>query len=709
MKRWCVLAWMAAWLVPAMLSWAQPGDAEKPLTVLAQAGFGDLLPADRWAPVRVIVSPREEAIEGIARVRFIGPGGLDLASIAPLTTTPGRETVLPMTVWVPARFDAMQVDFLDGRGRRLAGSRYDQSGLSTSIYIDVPTTNPIVLVTGVPSLTRAFGRMAYERAARDDDERDRLDMAALARIVTAAPLSPGQPPWLPGTAAAYEGLSVVVLDGSIATSLGPDALGAMREWLLGGGRIMLVNADGNALRAVFGEHTPDGLSFLPPRSVPLPEALGASGDVVARELARPVIGGGWRPLEAAPGLGAQGPIGLGWAMVLGLDPGELDGANPSGEVETLWQATLGVLIREDLETARIMLGSRRYDQQPTSVMAGSSVYAWLSRSPSVGIGAFIAIFAMMLALAVLLGPIDRFVLRRTGLLHRWWLMALGWIALASVGAWLLPGMVRSGPTNVTSVRVVDALETPDGTEHAWQASYTGVFMNRSATIELHDAEVDAWVSPWTSPAMYYGPSMTSGSVSWTASGSVMRPSPTVARLWTLRHFREVGPTTPPIAARFEVDGGRMVLRVSGPAAGRVQQLSVHTGGKWLNMLPGGRRQDTGDGFTIAASVQDISSVPATPFNVNQSDNRMQEFQWWDGSNPPTPWLLTHLPGPSSRTEALERLGAHEDWAVVYASWSDEHRSLAGNVGEDFTTLWSCRLAVPIRTMGEASPAAGGGR
>lgn len=94
---------------------AQPGTGELPLTVLADAGFGGHLPADRWTSVRVIVSPRQDSIEGIVRVRFTGPGGMDLRSIAPLTTTPGRETVLPMTVWIPSRFDTMQVEFLDLR------------------------------------------------------------------------------------------------------------------------------------------------------------------------------------------------------------------------------------------------------------------------------------------------------------------------------------------------------------------------------------------------------------------------------------------------------------------------------------------------------------------------------------------------------------------------------------------------------------------
>lgn len=683
---------------------AQPGTGELPLTVLADAGFGGHLPADRWTSVRVIVSPRQDSIEGIVRVRFTGPGGMDLRSIAPLTTTPGRETVLPMTVWIPSRFDTMQVEFLDLRGRRLAGTRYDQSGSSTSIHIQAPSINPIVLSVGIPGLVRAFGSDAYLRTPQDDGEREQLDLAAMARIVSVAPMAPGQAPWLPTTVAAYDGVSAVVLDGSVALNLGPEVISVLQSWLVGGGRVMLVNADGNALRAVLGEHLPAGLGFLAPRPMPLPAALGGTGEVRARALSSDVMGNGWKPLPQAPDMAAHGPVGLGWAIVMGLDAADFAGQASDGVFQTMWQGTLGEFIRHDLEAARSHLGTGRYDTQSFRSLANASVYSWISRSPTVGAGAFIAIFAMMMMLGILLGPIDRAVLRRLGLMHRWWLVALGWIALASLGAWLLPGTVRSGPSSVTTVRVIDGWTVPGGGVSAWQASYTGVFMNQSASIVLDDAEASAWVSPMSSPWDFYGSSAPSGQMTWNATRDMMRPLPTVARLWTMRHFQEHGPTAPPMAFRFAVDGGRMQLHLSGPAASRLEHVSVHTGGKWLNMLPGGRLQSTRDGFLLVASWQDFSDAPSSLFEGSTGVDSHLQFAWYDGSTKPTPAMMTQLAAPRTRTMALEALGTHEDWAVVYATWSDDHRSLAGNVGEEFRTLWACRLAVPIETIGVARPA-----
>lgn len=699
MKAFTLLFLLVALSVRASVSSAQMEIGDRPPTILVEAGLGGILPADRWAPLRVIVSPRDGAFEGIVRVRFVGAGGMDLSSMMPITTTPGKETLLPMTVWVPARFDTMRVELLDTRGRRVASSRYDQSGSSLSIYMEAPASNPIVLTVGTPSLVQVYGRSAYERGVSDADELERLDRIALARIGTMTPLAAGQPPWLPNHPAAYDGVSALVLHGALVHGMGSDALDALRAWLFAGGRLLLIDADSNVLRMVFADSMPDGLAFAPPRTMRLRGILAEAGEVRARELLKGSSETGWEPLGAAPDAAAHGPIGLGWAMVLGVNPEEFASEGLSGTLEALWQVTLGELIREDLEAARSRLAIRLYQTYLPRSMANTSAFLWVSRSPTVGVGAFVAIFAMMLTVGILLGPIDRFVLRRMNLPQRWWLVALFWIGLASLGAWLLPAQVRSGPTTATSIRAIDALDTGDGHVHAWQASYTGVFMNRSGTIGFEDADPDAWISPWQNHPDFYGPTTQGVAMAWTAGGAVMRAMPATSRLWTLRHFHEQGPTAAPFEAEFERDGDRFVLRIRGQEASRIKHLSVRTAGRWLNMLPGGSREFEADGFAIVASAMDLSDYAAIAFASSERDLSTLEFR-----AKPTPALLSFLPGANRRTQALDALGSREDWAVVYASWSDGHRSIASNIGEEFRTLWSCRLAVPVRKLGAGLPA-----
>lgn len=700
MKAISLLFLLVALSLQVSVTSAQTTDVgDMPPTILAEAGFGGVLPADCWAPLRVIVSARDGAFEGIVRVRFVGAGGMDLSSMMPIATTPGKETLLPMTVWVPARFDAMRVELLDTRGRRVASSRYDRSGSSMSIYLEAPASSPIVLAAGSPSLVQVYGRSAYERRVHDADELERLDRIALARISTVSPLAPGQPPWLPNHPAAYEGVSALVLHGALVHGMGSDALNALHAWLFAGGRLLLIDADNNVLRMVFADSMPNGLAFAPPRTMRLRGILADAGEVRARELRKASSDNGWEPLDAVPDAAAHGPIGLGWAMVLGVSPEEFKSEGQSGTLEALWQVTLGELIREDLEAARSRLAIRRSQTYLPRSMANTSAFLWVSRSPTVGVGAFVAIFAMMLTLGILLGPIDRFVLRRMNLPHRWWLVALVWIGFASLGAWLLPAQVRSGPTTVSSIRAIDALDTGDGHVHAWQASYTGVFMNRSGVIGFEDSDSDAWISPWQNQSEFYGPTTQGVAMGWNASGTTMRPMPAASRLWTLRHFHEQGPTAAPFEAEFEREGDRFVLRIRGQEASRIEHLSVRTAGQWLSMLPGGSREHDADGFAIVASAMDLSDSPTTAFATSERDLSTLEFR-----TKPTPALLSFLPGSNRRTQALDALGAREDWAVVYASWSDGHRSIGSNIGEEFRTLWSCRLAVPVRKLGTGLPA-----
>lgn len=680
---------------------AQGSGDDAPTTVLLDLGFGGNLPSGRWAPVRIVVSPMDEAAEAIARIAIKTPNSDGITTVVPVDTTPGKETIVSTTIWVPPSIASITVELSRRDGGRLASTAYGAVAGAQSINLAPPTRMPIILGIGSPSLRLAFGNDNYQRSFFGHDEELLRNRLAVAKVASATPQRVGGPPWLPTTPIAYQGLAAVVIDGQLAYRLEPEGVRALREVLISGGRVVVVNADNQTLRAILGEHVPSGLTIRPGRRTDLPRALGGPGEIASGSFDDSSLPLGWSLVPQSEGLAAQGPVGLGWLMVMGFDPDDLADAELVASTEMAWHGSLAVVIQEQLEQGRQSL---LRDELSLGTISTINALNWVSRAPSVGLGAFMAIFAMMVGLAIALGPIDRIVLKRLRALQRWWLAALAWIILATIGAWILPARVRSGPTSVSSVRVIDTWRPADGPARAWQASVDGIFMNRSATIGLDDLDEDSWLSPIVHPWQGSGV----GSLVMAQTGSVMKPGPTTARLWTVRTFQQHGAATPLVGARLELDGDRYTLRLGGPMADKVDLAAVRTSGQWLHVLPGASPHRQGQTLVFDATLRDLTLHAPRHFDLRAITENPYEYMYSESGSAlePPPALMFRLPGPDARGPALEALSDTERWAVVCLSWSDEQPLVGSDVGETFSTMWVCRLAVPVEIAGSTTPIGG---
>ncbi|MFI4915874.1 MAG: hypothetical protein ACIAS6_05120 [Phycisphaerales bacterium JB060] len=685
-----ILCWLL--FAPGLL--AQPAERMAAPTVLLDLGFNGQLPAQKWAPVRIVVSAMDEPVEATASIQITAPSGDTLTTLTPIATTPGRETITSTTVWVPPSIASIHVELIAQSGASLAGTSYGAAAGAQAIELLPPSVMPIIWGVSSPSLRMAFGDQNYEREFFGTAGELLRARAAVAKVGVSSPQHVGGPPWLPTTPMAYQGLAAVVIDGSMAARLEPEGLRAMRTWLISGGRLMIANADNNALRLLLGEHLPQGMSIGPARATPLPAVMGGPGEITARAFDPRDLPQGWVSPIDANHLTAFGPVGLGRVCIAGFDPDSLADQERIAAAETAWHTTLATLIMDRLERGRNELGLDTENELPvqsTSIMAALN---WVSKAPAVGLGAFLAIFAMMLSLAIALGPVDRFALKRLRSLHRWWLTALAWITLATVGAWLIPTRVRSGPTSVGSIRVVDAWQDTDGTTRAWQTTVSGMFLNRSATIELDDLEPTAWLSPISHP---WRPGNI-GSLSMISAGTAPQPLPTTGRLWTIRNFQQHGETMPPVWATFSSSDERFELRLAGPMADSVDAAAVRTGGRWLHLLPGGSPRLEDGARVIGATPLDLVLRPPSSFDLR--DVSSNHTGWWAYLNDdrplrPPPSIALQLPGPEERGPALQALSATDQWAVVYLTWNDQQPLIGTEVGETFDTTWICRLAVPV--------------
>ena len=97
----------------------------------------------------------------------------------------------------------------------------------------------------------------------------------------------------------------------------------------------------------------------------------------------------------------------------------------------------------------------------------------------------------LMALALLLGPVDYLVLKKLDKLPYTWLTSAGWIAIFTVGAYFGVQWFRSGAMEVRAVSVLDGVADRPC---AWATCYTSVFAPRSGDYRLSGLVPNQWWS-----------------------------------------------------------------------------------------------------------------------------------------------------------------------------------------------------------------------
>src|SRR5690606_1059067 len=132
--------------------------------------------------------------------------------------------------------------------------------------------------------------------------------------------------------------------------------------------------------------------------------------------------------------------GYGLVTILGLapsrDPATLS-ARAAGEV---WRDALETALDYWLDQTESILQAQTTGGWgalviPANQRANNAAVERVGQVPEAGEWLFLVIAGAMSILALLVGPVDYFVLRRLGAAQRSWLTALGWVALASAVAY----------------------------------------------------------------------------------------------------------------------------------------------------------------------------------------------------------------------------------------------------------------------------------
>lgn len=571
--------------------------AQRPALKVSFGWDGLSLVAERWSPVAITLDSGADAIDGLLRIEYRQDHSQDVRLIQQVATTPGRSVRIEALVCVPRNTEEISVVLLSYEGERLAVERF---GGSSPRAAPLPVIRggdnlPVVVIGARVGLKAAV----IDKLATEPRETDSLPSGA-DRVIQRSPID------LPAASAAYHGLMLVVIDAASIQDIEPRALTALREWILGGGRAVVLSRGA----------TPTWRALLPPGPVgelvrPLAPKVDApprqliedlrvvavdpqSNKVAASLPQRPMaltdrgIAEGWRLRWSMDGSGegliAEGPVGMGWLSIVGADPVQLADAFDEATTNTAWQAAL-LIDRAVTKQPPPPDNSFSYERESASSGGTLSEQAAVRRTldatsdvPPLSDWIFVVICAAAVLLGLMLGVGDYFILGRK---HRRnsWATALGWITLASLAALIGPEFLGRGDTRLNRLTMIDLL-MPAGDERplAFQTAVTGLWSGTRAqahfvkasnepqftdpagpgmlwrgvsSLELRGAEtnpfaavVDVIVRPTPNPTADQWGGLAPG----TDASATIAPGGMRTGSWTLRSFLDSGRVAPSILA-----------------------------------------------------------------------------------------------------------------------------------------------------------------
>lgn len=668
-----------------------------PPSMEVDVGFGGVVLADRLTPITVWVTPSDgaEPINGLIEVRYTQDAvqGLPISLLAPVAALPGQRSRVQVFGAIPMACDGMEVSLLSPGGRVLASQTLSSSAsIGDEDELPMPAilgSGSVVVLTLAPSDGGSLRSSVRFLEGRSADE----VQVAEGEAPEQAPAWPGMPKvptslevrvaevpverW-PAEPIGYLGATCVVVDGSTLRALEPSVRAAIGRWVAGGGRLVVqANSAGLEWREWLTQIEPGAelIEIGPTAEAAMPadlRGLGArsvanAADPAHWEAADTVNGrlirlsekarsrgwvSRWGANEAAndAGLMAEGPMGLGWVTVLGIEPERVPKALSKAGTSAVWRDALGTSLaqsRIDLEASRIKM-----QQQPWMYQGSGSPEPGLSevlqpvnRIVPPGTRMFVGIVGLMGLLALLVGPVDllrmRAARRRERPMVPTWLTALGWIAGASAIAWVGPTALRSGPSTRMEVASIDigpgSIDT--GEAPVARAAVVGLFWNQQGTTTPEAGrsggdEAGGWwrVASVSTPMAQMGRSGVASRLV-TPAVSVQVPAgaegvggegrlqPVSMRMWSLRAFMETARprgSTPRArvlreegkgSVKVEIEGlegqGTSVLAAAILHRGRWRMLGVNDRGegRWTATLDaaalspaGGRAASRGDAF-----------------------------------------------------------------------------------------------------------------
>jgi hypothetical protein len=549
---------LAATLFAIVLLGLPPARAGVTLTV--ECGWGDRVRADRWVPLFITASdsgkPRNVTIEVYwphggqyaMRIRQSGTIGPDPRTF-PL--------LVPIRGWAYQEASVTLTD--EDTGKTIA--HFPENPGSSSFA--QPFFDPGGSLIGIS------GRRAMLDALQGDTGTPTILTGFL------------DPERLPESALGFDSLKALVLNqpNLVRSGVGPTALTdvqqqAIVDWVRSGGTLILWPGDGgfpsrsplvDVLPAKLGERLNLELAKGDRAAAGLPPRFGH----MAIYQLEPEPGAQRIPLfnRGQPAAFAK-RVGLGRVVLAPLNVGDLQ-FDDSAMARAVWQPLLGSAVSltpvpvaapttQPTPTTNpaipgaypsVYIPPTLTDDQQENI-ATMSIADFLGNVPGAGEFGFGYIAVALIAMMVIVGPVDWFVLKKLGRQPWTWVTTSGWIALVTVGAVYAGHIFKSGELHYRTIRVI---EQADDVTIA-STDYVGLYSPRSTGYAVVPPDGESW---WQ-PAGVDASGSSSGlklpmDFEQTQKGNT--PGPMFVNVWSLRFLRgdKVGADVPAIAADLKLE------------------------------------------------------------------------------------------------------------------------------------------------------------
>lgn len=733
---------------------AQPPD-KSDLGVNVTFGWQGQMPAEKWSPITVSITTEQNTLSGMLVVEFEQDSTNTARYSTPFAATAGVMTQAQVLVAMPELCSRVSLSLQSDAGAVLWSQTFGRAlqGVSQPLPTIISSDTSVIGVIGRSSLPEALrdwrGIMASARAAdfgRDSKQSRAATFGKHDSEWTGIAGVHADPLTLPTSWMGYDGLTALIAIPDSSRPPNPRAVEAIHRWVASGGRL-IIQADqpGDAWR----DWMPPGwaLSLGDARRGPVPDSVKSALASTVQTVERVSDDPGARPsgtegpmpapadsvpqrairldpssawtvgLSASPGPGvlvARHMLGFGSITVVGFDPSKTTDLVSTLGAGAAWRSVLESVVGDLLELrARAMKGNFGWSNAPRATQA--AVNAGLERValvPGLGGSVFVLIMACVLVLAAMVGPVDYFVLRRLGALQRSWITAGLWISIATGLAFFGPRILRTEPTRVNRVSVVDCIALPIsgassadlaavGGPTAFSSGVTGIYAGDAGVVQFTSPEATSW---WRGASVQYnGFSAGGGSalvpIAQRAAGGAAgseRAGPLVnlpMSLWTFRTFTDVSVASVSLTGRVRATDKGWSVMISGlPPASRVASAVLRVGTLWVT--PDLQTRIHQDGMVPAVSNAPISQRTESPSAPGTLDGGMWSNVFvsanadklvpvaWAGdaeaqmaySQNDTidkrPGVLTSLPGAEGRACGIDALLGTEHWAAVYLEVAD---------------------------------------
>jgi len=327
----------------------------------------------------------------------------------------------------------------------------------------------------------------------------------------------------------YVSLDLLVLSDPDWSLFKPQQIKAICDWVSNGGSVLLVLGNNplpqdSPLRVLLPFHLSE------PREVEIPpqtmEVWGLDPQQTQTVTAWPLSPKQNVPIPGRVGLGTaslygEGRVGFGRVAVLAFKPAQLNEAQ-AGHAAAFWTSHIAACLadgpmsgtdsnppdaRAAVSTSGrtiVLAGSAPEDNSPgqsvrndnrhrisVAQSASNQVMNHLFQLRQMQPLSIWWVILTLMSLAVLLGPVDYWILKRWDKQPYTWLTSTAWIVVFTVGAYYGVQWLRAGSMELRAVTVLDGVA---GGNCAWGTCYAGLFAPRSDDYHLEGLAPNQWWS-----------------------------------------------------------------------------------------------------------------------------------------------------------------------------------------------------------------------